>query len=171
TVPLICAGAEALPFPDDAFDRVVADAVLEHVWEQHVSLAECHRVLQPGGYVFLTTPNRFSLGPDPHVGLWAGGYLPNRWIDAYVLRQGGNPPHRQLLSSGRFRQLCRSAGFRVCRLYLPDIAAGQRDHCGGVMKGLISLYQLAKRWPVSRSFLYYMGPNWHAGAEKTSAVQ
>jgi SAM-dependent methyltransferase len=43
------ADAESLPFPDDDFDCVLAAWVLYHVPDLQQALAECARVLQPGG--------------------------------------------------------------------------------------------------------------------------
>jgi SAM-dependent methyltransferase len=50
-----------LPFRDNAFDAVVAGELLEHVWEGFVLLRELARVSRPGGAVYVTTPNSFSL--------------------------------------------------------------------------------------------------------------
>ncbi len=47
--------AESLP--GDHFDVVVSQEVLEHVDDQPAFAALCHRVLRPGGYLILTTPN------------------------------------------------------------------------------------------------------------------
>ena len=51
----------ALPFPDASFEAVLSLGVLEHVAHPGRSLDELHRVLQPGGtlYVF-KLPNRYS---------------------------------------------------------------------------------------------------------------
>ena len=43
------ADAQALPFPDASFDCVVAGWVLYHVANRAQALAECARVLRPGG--------------------------------------------------------------------------------------------------------------------------
>jgi SAM-dependent methyltransferase len=167
-IPLICACAEALPFPDGVFDRVVADSVLEHLTDQQRGLAECHRTLRRGGYLFVATPNKFSLGPDPHAGLWGGSLLPSSWIAAYVRRSGGIPPKRYLLSAPALNKLIKNAGFCVPRIELPAVPAGQRSHFGKGMRLLIDLYHLARRLPVSRSLLYMIGPLLHAVAEKPS---
>lgn len=169
-VPLICACADALPFPAGAFDRVVADSVLEHVEDQRATLAECHRVMAPAGSLFISTPNRFSLGPDPHVGVWAGGYLPKRWIDGYVRRQGGNPPQRWLLSSRHLQRLVTGAGFAPARIYLPDVPAAQRAQLGSGMNRLIDAYHAAKRLPGARQVLHAIGPLLHAVARTSTPL-
>lgn len=48
--------AEALPFARAAFDTILCTEVLEHVRAPERVLAECYRVLRPGGWLFLTTP-------------------------------------------------------------------------------------------------------------------
>ena len=83
-VPLACGCAERLPFADRTFAGVVAGDVIEHVADQAATLAEAHRVLRPGGRLFLASPNRFSLAPEPHVQVWGVGFLPRRWMAAYV---------------------------------------------------------------------------------------
>lgn len=50
-----------LPFRDNEFDAVVAGELLEHVWDGLVLLRELGRVSRPGGAVYVTTPNPFSL--------------------------------------------------------------------------------------------------------------
>jgi SAM-dependent methyltransferase len=52
---IVC-DAQQLPFSDESFDGVVAQAVLEHVMDPHRVVAEIHRVLKPGGLVYAETP-------------------------------------------------------------------------------------------------------------------
>jgi SAM-dependent methyltransferase/uncharacterized protein YbaR (Trm112 family) len=165
-LPLICACAEALPFPDETFDRVVADSVLEHVSDQQLALAQCRQVMTPSAYLFVSTPNRYSLGPDPQAGIWAGGILPERWLAAYVERQGGIPPKRRLLSARSLTALIHDAGFGSPQVMLPDIAEGQRQQFGKNLQLLISLYHTAKRLPLGRQCLQLIGPLLYAVAEK-----
>jgi SAM-dependent methyltransferase len=48
--------AHDIPFADDTFDGVVAQAVLEHVLDPVRVVSEIHRVLKPGGVVYAQTP-------------------------------------------------------------------------------------------------------------------
>jgi 2-polyprenyl-3-methyl-5-hydroxy-6-metoxy-1,4-benzoquinol methylase/uncharacterized protein YbaR (Trm112 family) len=165
-IPLICACAEALPFPDGTFDRVVLDSTIEHVQDQRATLTESYRAMTPRGALLMSTPNRFSLGPDPHVGLWAGGYLPDRWLAAYARRQGAVPPHRHLLSVHTLAGLVRRAGFRLSGIFPPRISEAQRNQFGKEKQWLIDSYQLAQRLPFSRQLLLWIGPLLHAVAMK-----
>lgn len=165
-IPLICACAEALPFPHALFDRVVFDSALEVIDDQKLALAESHRVMRPGGSVFITTPNRFSLGPDPHVGVLAGGYWPRRLLDWHTRRQGAIPPKRRLLGAGRLTSLLREAGFTSPRLILPRIPDAQRDLLAKPLRRLVDLYHLAQRLPLSRQVLFGIGPLLQAVAWK-----
>jgi SAM-dependent methyltransferase len=48
------------PVETASVDLLVSDAVLEHVEKPEIFFAECSRVLKPGGYLCLRTPNRWS---------------------------------------------------------------------------------------------------------------
>ena len=47
-----------LPFPDASFDAVFYHHVIEHVPDAPRSLDELNRVLRPGGWLYVGTPNR-----------------------------------------------------------------------------------------------------------------
>jgi SAM-dependent methyltransferase len=49
--------ATAMPFPDGAFDRVIAAEVLEHIPDDQRALNEIARVLAPGGIAAVTVPS------------------------------------------------------------------------------------------------------------------
>jgi SAM-dependent methyltransferase len=50
-------GWRTLPFRADSLDAVVASSVLEYVRDPTAVLAECARVLRPGGVLLCTVPN------------------------------------------------------------------------------------------------------------------
>lgn len=164
-LPLICACAEALPFRDAQFATVAADSVIEHVRDQQRALAQVHRVTLPGGRLFLATPNRFSIGPDPQTGIWGGSLLPLSWTQAIVRRQGGLPPQRRLLSAGMLRRLLRDVGFHDPRVFLPGVPA-DRSHFPFAVRVGMSVYDAARRLPVARQLLGRVGPIFHAVAQK-----
>lgn len=57
----------ALPFADRSFDLVLSHAVIEHVADAGLYLRECARVLEPGGWMYLSTAPYLS---------FAGAHLP-----------------------------------------------------------------------------------------------
>jgi len=50
-------GAAPLPFDDASFDLVFMTEVLEHLVYPDRALAEINRILRPGGYLLVSTPN------------------------------------------------------------------------------------------------------------------
>lgn len=55
--------AEALPFFDDSFDLVVSTTSFDHWGDQQAGLAECARVMAPGGHLVLV--DQFSAWLTP----------------------------------------------------------------------------------------------------------
>jgi SAM-dependent methyltransferase len=47
-----------LPFSDNSFDGCFMNEVLEHVYDEVTTLRELFRVLRPGGYLVVISPNR-----------------------------------------------------------------------------------------------------------------
>jgi SAM-dependent methyltransferase len=90
----------ALPFPDGHFAAVLSCGVLEHVQSPEASLSELHRVLRPGGRLFVyKLPNRFS-----YLELLA------RLLGLYY---HGKLPHDRVYDRRRALELLGSRGFRV----------------------------------------------------------
>jgi SAM-dependent methyltransferase len=64
--PDLLADAGALPLADACADLVFCAQVIEHVPEPHRLVAECHRVLAPGGCLVLSGPFWWPLHEVPH---------------------------------------------------------------------------------------------------------
>jgi glycosyltransferase involved in cell wall biosynthesis len=61
----LCGRNDAL-IPEASFDWIVCTEVLEHVYNPFAAVQEIHRLLKPGGLVFITTPFNFRIhGPLP----------------------------------------------------------------------------------------------------------
>jgi SAM-dependent methyltransferase len=56
SIRTVASDATAMPFPDGAFDVVIAAEVLEHIRPDQRAMDEISRVLRPGGLVAVTVP-------------------------------------------------------------------------------------------------------------------
>lgn len=86
-----------LPIATGALGVVANLQVIEHLWDQRGFLAECRRVLRPGGKLLVTTPNRLTFTPDSATPL--------------------NPYHTRELSPAELAELLAEAGFTVKSLH------------------------------------------------------
>jgi SAM-dependent methyltransferase len=77
------------PFPDDSFDLVICQDVLEHLQNIPRAMAEIHRVLRPGGRLRIRTPHFSSCYAynDPTHQRFFGYYAFDRFLPA----SEGNP--------------------------------------------------------------------------------
>lgn len=55
-----------LPVADEGYDQIICSQVLEHVNEPGWMLEQLHRVLKPGGTLWLSTPLFFAEHETPH---------------------------------------------------------------------------------------------------------
>ena len=96
SVQWVVSGADPLPFRDEAFHAVFAGELIEHLVDPRDGLAEFNRVLQGGGLLVLTTPNRLRLAN-----------LVDRSERPY------SPDHLSEVSYDEAHGLLRDAGFEV----------------------------------------------------------
>ncbi|MBI3220354.1 MAG: methyltransferase domain-containing protein [Bacteroidetes bacterium] len=79
-------------FAENSFDCVVSFQVIEHIQNDVAYLKEIHRVLKPGGFALITTPNRpLSLSRNPwHIREYTADELTNlaRGIFSEVVMKG-----------------------------------------------------------------------------------
>jgi SAM-dependent methyltransferase len=52
------------PFKDNSFDSIVAIHLIEHLKDLIYFMEECHRIIKPGGTLYIETPNA---GSDPDL--------------------------------------------------------------------------------------------------------
>jgi SAM-dependent methyltransferase len=96
---------DTLPFADASFDCVMFCEVLEHLTNDPVrALAEIRRVLRPGGYLVLTTPNVVRL---ENVARMMIGY---NVYDPYS-GQGAYGRHNREYTKDELRRLLQHVGF------------------------------------------------------------
>ena len=119
----------ALPFATASAGTVVSLQVIEHVWDHPQFLAECRRVLRPGGSLILSTPNRLTFSPGPAAPV--------------------NPFHTHEFTAAELRRLVSDAGFADIRLRglqaSPRLLALDVRHPGGLVAA--QLASAPEAWP------------------------
>lgn len=121
----------ALPLSQESVDVVANLQVIEHLWDQPGFLAECHRVLRPGGVLLVTTPNRITFSPGQDTPL--------------------NPFHTRELAADELAELLREAGFQVSLLaglrHGPRLRALDERHGGSIIQAQVDLAVAGTPWP------------------------
>jgi SAM-dependent methyltransferase len=92
--------ATRLPFADEAFDRVIAAEVLEHIPGDAAAIRELARVLRPGGVMAVTVPAYlpericWALSDEYHAPFVTGGHVRiyREWELRAKLRHAGLAP-------------------------------------------------------------------------------
>jgi SAM-dependent methyltransferase len=168
-VPLVCGCSERLPFADETFAAIVAGDVIEHVGDQRATLLEAHRVLQPGGRLFLASPNRFSLAPEPHVQVWGVGYLPRRWMVGYV-RWTSRRDFRAIrtLGFGEWKRLVADSPFETGRIDAPGLPDSDLAHFGAVKRAVARGYNRVVATRPGQALARAVGPLFHVVCERSS---
>jgi ubiquinone/menaquinone biosynthesis C-methylase UbiE len=101
----LAADATRLPFPDDAFDAVIAAEILEHLPADTRAFTEIARVLRPGGTVAVTVPawlpervcwalsREYHEVPGGHVRIFTRTELTTKLTAAGLTPTGGHHAH------------------------------------------------------------------------------
>jgi 2-polyprenyl-3-methyl-5-hydroxy-6-metoxy-1,4-benzoquinol methylase len=67
-----CGALEQQNYPPRSFDAITLSHVIEHVPSPRATIAECFRILRPGGKLVIVTPNERSLGHKVFKQDWRG---------------------------------------------------------------------------------------------------
>ena len=156
---LAAAMAESLPLIDESIRGIVSLDVIEHVADASIYLREIDRVMAPGSYLALATPNRFSLTAEPHVGVWGVGWVPRRWQKSYAKFRSGFPyDFVRLLSVNEARRLFRRHTCIDVTIIMPEIPEMEIVHFPTHRKMLARLYNRLARWKVLNPLFRLIGP-------------
>lgn len=97
---------ESQHFPEAYFDAITMSHVIEHVSDPVALLQECYRILRPGGYIGIVTPNWKSLGHKLFKADWFGLEIPRHFflytptsLRILLERVGYSPDKVQTLSN------------------------------------------------------------------------
>ena len=141
-VDLFDAESDSFPYPNDHFKTVLCCELLEHLPNDPMfMMSEIHRILKPGGYLVLTTPNIASLRSIAAV---LDGYHP-QLFSTYLRPKDGETDarHHREYTCQEIRHLLETSGFEVVLLETgpfrdePDAGFAWVEH-------LLDRYMLAK---------------------------
>lgn len=121
----------ALPLPDAAVDVVVNFQVIEHLWDQAQFIAECARVLRPGGLLMVSTPNRITFSPGRDTPI--------------------NPFHTRELNAAELTELLVDGGFVMEAMlgvfHGPALREMDARHGGSIIDAQIERARADAPWP------------------------
>jgi SAM-dependent methyltransferase len=125
------ARGEALPLPDESVDLVVLNHIYEHVVDPDAVLADIHRVLRPGGVLYLGLGHRWQL-IEPHHRLPLLSWLPQGVADRYMRVTGkGDHYYERYRTPAGLREMV--AAFDTWDYTLPVLADPARFAGGDVI--------------------------------------
>jgi SAM-dependent methyltransferase len=120
-----------LPLEDGAIDVVVNFQVIEHLWDQGQFVAECLRVLRPGGVLLMSTPNRITFSPGRDTPI--------------------NPFHTRELNAAELTELLTAQGFSLESMlgvfHGPGLAELDARHGGSIIDAQIARALADAPWP------------------------
>lgn len=111
---------------DNEFDCVYLGQVIEHTWRPSLMINQCYRIIKPGGYLVIDTPNPFDL-----INLFRVFFLKRDTVGAAEdltyneakdnfkkMREGdgallSQPPHKIFYSPAMLQQLLNMHGFEI----------------------------------------------------------
>jgi ubiquinone/menaquinone biosynthesis C-methylase UbiE len=157
---LVCADAEALPFPESSFTHVLATDLLENTKSPAAAVRAAASVLEDGGFMYVSSSNRRWIGPHPATGVWAAGLLPRRLRATLLRRRHGVDILRAVsfVSPRSVRRMAKSAGLRqLCAGPLRFDASRLRLRAA-LFRALARTYAALANAPLFRSVLLAAGP-------------
>ncbi|EHB59388.1 Methyltransferase type 11 [Mycolicibacterium rhodesiae JS60] len=132
-VSMLAGNLAALPLPDASVDVVVNFQVIEHLWDQPQFVAECARVLRPGGLLLMSTPNRITFSPGRDTPI--------------------NPFHTRELNAAELAELLTDGGFAIRSMsgvfHGPGLVAMDERHGGSIIDAQIARALADAAWPES----------------------
>lgn len=103
--------------PSEKFDIVTLFEIVEHLSDPIELIAECSRVLKPGGILAVNTPNAAS---------WTAKFMSERWEGFCLIRLGGHASFFTPKSMNSLAQIC---GLQIARIETRNVRFYERGQC------------------------------------------
>ena len=137
---------DIFPYADESFDTVLCCELIEHLFADPMHMmAEINRVLKPGGYLLLTTPN---LGSMRAIAAILGGYHP-AFFPAYIRPRAegeeAEARHNREYVPMEVQHLFTDAGFEMVRLETGEFLEEPHPEYAWI-DHLLERYRLHRYW-------------------------
>lgn len=128
-----------VPYPDNYFNTIVSNCVLEHIPDINISLKEIYRVLKPGGY-FIT-----SVMADQWENNLFGSKIFGKKYLTYMRK---TQVHKNLFSNNKWQFYFKNADFKIQSIdgYLYKKSAFYLDIFHYLSIGSLISYKLFNKW-------------------------
>lgn len=114
-------GLETLSAESETYDGITMNHVIEHVHDPRTTLTHCYRLLKPGGWLWLETPNLDAQGHARYGEYWIGLDIPR---------------HLVVFTDRALQQLLTEVGFaRIERLPYAPLCARVYGLCRAILIG------------------------------------
>jgi SAM-dependent methyltransferase len=151
---------EALPFPDDSFDLVTLNQVVEHVPDQVTLLREAGRVLRRGGALYVACPNYLRFY-EPHYKIFWLPLMPKFLGRLYLRLRDRNPTmleHVYYTTNRRLRRWLEALGgeFEILDFHQQEFirkCAGDGEFASRSARILKKMTSIPALGPVLKSFV------------------
>jgi 2-polyprenyl-3-methyl-5-hydroxy-6-metoxy-1,4-benzoquinol methylase len=126
---------QAARFPDASFDAATLIEVIEHLRDPRSLLAECRRVLRPGGILLVTTPN---------AGSWTARLMGARWAGFSLTAMGG---HISFFNPRSIALIAARTGFELARIETRNVRFFERGQCPAAVHRAAKIVSELLNWP------------------------
>jgi SAM-dependent methyltransferase len=115
---------KGIDIPDESVDMLIASQVIEHVADTDGLVKEFYRVLQPGGYLVIGTPNLSAftnilfliMGKQPTIAEVSDVALVGTWSPRKASVDRVGPAHRRIFTRGALKGFLQYYGFECDRM-------------------------------------------------------
>ena len=156
---LITSGAGEIPKPNDFYNTIFSNSVLEHIPDLEEVFKEAHRVLSPQGRFYITVPsNCFDQFTIINQILVSAGAV--KWAEKYKVFFNSFWKHYHAYSLEKWKNIAEGAGFKIIDafMYNPKSLCLTNDLLMPLSLFGLLLKKLTHRWtlcPSIRRLLVY----------------
>lgn len=117
---------QQMPFPDQTFDVVICNHVMEHVADDSIAMAEVFRILKPHGWALLQVPIALALDRTIED--------PTATTEAQRIERFGQEDHVRLYARGDYVKRLEAAGFAVNTESYPAVLGEEKVRRFGLVE-------------------------------------